>query len=258
MTGTDGIRSPRGSTTASITFVCVATSTFGARWRSTHAARRGSAAASARSSMRGRGEGAASEAGRALTPRGPTGVDEARGDEGRSVGRVADERHEAVELLAEPGGGRSEVGHAAAAAELGQRRHAGEVGHERRPAGASDGCGRGVGPHGALRTAPTADRALAAGRPAPRPRTWSPRRRTLASATTRSRRRRRVGRTSARMGAVSRDARTECGRTSPTRPPSGRTSAQRADEEPAAASAYGPPPSADRPPRLVAGASCLR
>ena len=64
MTGTDGIRSPCGSTT--ITFVCVATRTFGAR-RST----RGEAGIG-----RGerplvdaqRGERAAGEAGRSLTP----------------------------------------------------------------------------------------------------------------------------------------------------------------------------------------------
>ena len=73
---------------------------------------------------------------------------------------VADERHEAVELLRGtrrwPKRGRPRGRRSRARA----TRHAGEVGHERRPAGASDGCGRGVGPHGALRTAPTADRAL--------------------------------------------------------------------------------------------------
>ena len=63
--------------------------------------------------------------------------------------------------------------------------------------------------------------------------------------------------TSARTGAASRDARIDCGSTSPTCPP-GRTARTATARNSAAALAYGPPPWRLAPRRVVVEASCER
>ena len=64
--------------------------------------------------------------------------------------------------------------------------------------------------------------------------------------------------TSARTAPASREARIDCGRTRPTRPPSGRARRTARARNSTAASAYGPPPCRLDPPRLVVTASCDR
>ena len=64
--------------------------------------------------------------------------------------------------------------------------------------------------------------------------------------------------TAARMGPASRVLRIDWGSTNATRPPSGRASETASARNSAAASAYGPPPNRERPPRVVAAAIWFR
>ena len=232
MTGTDGPTLPRASTAASITRVCVATRTFGTSCRPTHAA----SVAIGRSERPLVDPGAAKvrrakRAGRSPHAHRPASISPAR-DEGRPLGVVADERRRGRRTAggsrrsrwpgrpARPSAGSGNGGTPARSATSGD-----QVGPATATAGAS-ACTV------AVRTPPAPDRALGPTGCTTSIARHRPRRRTPGSATTRSRVDGRA-RSGPRHGSVrcrASPARTAAGR-APTRPPSGRTSCQRAGEE---------------------------
>ncbi len=229
MTGTDGIQAPSSSTAASITRVWVATRIFGRSWPPAHSARAGSAAASASRSTRGPAK-RRGEAGRPFSPRAAPQVDEAGGDERRPDRIIADEGHETVELLAEAGRRRGQVGQPAVSAS--------DAGRGTPAASATSGAQ--VGPSTAA--AGASSRGAISGprqritAPCSRPRSQHdhadvdvgvehlrPAHQRPVTAAGRS--------TAARIGSASRVTRTDCGRTRATRPPSGRASVHGPQEE---------------------------
>ena len=252
ITGTLGSHAPSRSMTASMPPCLVGDQDLRHEPASAH---RCSFGVSRREVDAWRGEALLGEAHRPLAPQARAGIDQAARDQRRAVGVVADRADQPVVLVAEVDGERGDVAEASASPVAGPALGASTESAINRPTSAGDRARRSC-----CERRPVRRGARHAVRR--RPRTRCP----DAHVRVEHRRRRpphpaqappaRV--TASRIAATSRVVRIDCGSTRPTRPPSGAARRIASARNSAAASAYGPPPNRDRPPRDVAGASWLR